>query len=106
MRKTQEYLPLIKDGEFVSPNRRTYYQLLANGLKTERVGAPPAKRDEPKVMNGRTKKERKAIAKEFGSTGTNIKKKHYNRQRIKDENKDFIDIEQQKYEYFHGENNE
>lgn len=86
MSKRQDYLPLInKDHDFVSPNRRTYYQLLKGGLKTERVGSPPVKREEPKVMNGRTKAERKALAKQHGSTGSNLKKKHLNRKRKHEE---------------------
>jgi hypothetical protein len=82
MKRKQAYMPLInKEEGFVSPNRRTYLQLRSNGLKTERVGTRPYKRDEPKVMNGRTKAERKEIAKFCGSKGTNLKKKHLNRMR-------------------------
>lgn len=82
MKPKQKYSPFINENsDFVSPNRRTYRQLLSKGLKTDRVGCKPVKREEPKVMNGRTKAERKELARKYGSTGTNLKKKHIARSR-------------------------
>lgn len=83
MSKKQTFTPIInKEGDFLSPNRRTYREFMAKGLKTERLNKVPYKRDEPKVMNGRTKQERKDLAKKHGSTGTNLKKKHIHRERL------------------------
>lgn len=78
MKKKQTYNPLInEDSDFVSPNRRTYKQLLAGGLKTERVGATP--------VTNPTKAEfsvfKKDVARNYGSQTGKLKKKHIFREK-------------------------
>lgn len=111
MKPKQKYNPLINENsDFISPNRRTYRQLLSKGLKSDRVGCQPVKREEPKVMNGRTKAERKELAKKYGSQSGELKKKHIARSKspiqygdvslTKEEIQDAFD------RFINGENNE
>jgi hypothetical protein len=80
MRKKQTNNPLVKKDKdglpyFVSPNRRTYRQFLAQGLETERVCG------ERRVNAGTRefKRHRKELAFQYGSKTGKLKKKHFNR---------------------------
>lgn len=84
MPKKQSYNPLVKNDEnglpsFVSPNRKTYRQFLANGLETERVCGPRAENP----IKNELSKHKKELAREHGSKTGQLKKKHIRREFVK-----------------------
>lgn len=100
MKKKQQHNPLIdKDSkEFVAPNRKTFRTMSNDVYQPKRLKQTPA----VNVKKAEWKAFRKEIARKHGSQTGELKKKHLRRQIELELREDFRDIEEQKYEYFHG----